>query len=265
MFYHPFYKKVKSSIETRKTSLCIGLDPDIDRLPDHIDKSLKGLQRFLFDIIDVTHDICIAYKPNISFFESLGIDGLRLLEKVRKRIPDNLPVIIDGKRGDIGNTSMMQARYIFDYFGADATTLHPYMGLDSLHPFFSYKDRFNFVLALTSNHSAVDIEKKVLCDDQPLYMHVASLCSEWNKTYSNIGLVAGATQKELSRIRNVNKDLIFLIPGIGTQGGSYKEAVETGRNSENIAVINVSRSILYCSKELDYLIKVRKKTETYIY
>jgi orotidine-5'-phosphate decarboxylase len=131
------------------------------------------------------------------------------LEKVRKKIPSDIPVIIDAKRGDIGNTSAKQARYIFDYFGADATTLHPYMGLDSLEPFFSYKDKFNFILTLTSNPSAIDFEKQVLSNGEPLYMYVAKKCKEWFSIYKNIGLVVGATQSELPEIRNLANNLIF--------------------------------------------------------
>jgi orotidine-5'-phosphate decarboxylase len=254
-----FYQKIATNKKKVNNHLCIGLDPDIDKIPDHFQKNINGLEKFLFEVIENTSDLCIAYKPNISFFEAFGIEGLKLLARVRKAIPDNTPVILDGKRGDIGNTSKMQARYIFDYFGADASTLHPYMGTDSLSPFFEYKDKFNFVLALTSNPGAKDFEKLKLESGVPLYQKVVETCVEWNKTYDNIGLVVGATQNELPEIRKTAKNLLFLIPGIGKQGGSYSEAVKNGNNKDSLSIINISRSILYCSKQKNFISEIRKK------
>jgi orotidine-5'-phosphate decarboxylase len=264
MLNHPFYQKVKANIQSKKTFICLGLDPDIEKIPDHFDKNIQGLELFLFDVIEATKDLCIAYKPNISFFEALGIDGLRLLEKVRKKIPDNIPVILDAKRGDIGNTSKMQARYIFDYFGADATTLSPYMGLESLQPFFDYKDKYHFVLTLTSNPGAKQFEKHNLDNGQPLYVKVAQACQETGNKDHNIGLVVGATQKEVIELRKIVPNLVFLIPGVGQQGGSYEDAVKHGTNIDNVAVINVSRSILYCSRNLDFTTKIQEKFLDYL-
>ena len=142
---HLFLKKLKEKHSKTNNFICVGLDPDLDRFPDNIPKTTKGIEEFLSQKIEETHDSCIAYKPNISFFEAHGIEGLKVLENICKKIPKDTPIILDAKRGDIGNTSKMQARFIFDYFGADATTLHPYMGKDSLEPFFNYKAEHIFI------------------------------------------------------------------------------------------------------------------------
>ncbi|RAP27975.1 orotidine-5'-phosphate decarboxylase [Candidatus Marinamargulisbacteria bacterium SCGC AG-343-D04] len=235
--------------------LCIGLDPDISKLPSGYPQSVDGLTHFLCDIIDISHEHCIAYKPNISFFEAYGIPGLKSLETVIQHIKKSVPVILDAKRGDIGNTSAMQARFIFDYLNADATTLHPYMGFDSLEPFFKYTEKYHFVLGLTSNPGAKDFETQVLDSGLPLYRHIITQLETWNRKFHNIGAVVGATQEELSIIRKSHPSLLFLIPGVGTQGGSYKEAYLNGKNDHNLALINASRSILYAAKEKSSLKK----------
>ena len=252
MTNHPFLEAISSKVTANGHYICVGLDPDLSKIPSHFPQTMSGLSDFLTQIIESTVDLAIAYKPNISFFEGFGLDGLKLLEKVCRRIDGRVPIIIDGKRGDIGNTSKMQARYMFDYFGADATTLHPYMGIDSLAPFFEYKDKFNFVLSLTSNPSAVDFEKCRLENNKPMYMYVAQTCSEWNSTYKNIGLVVGATQEEMPEIRSANPELLFLVPGVGHQGGSYDDVVRDGLNREGLVLINMSRSILYASNQKDF-------------
>lgn len=240
-----FYDKLKKNLDRTGTLLCVGLDPDLSRIPSFYSQNCEGIYQFLLDVIAQTQDKCIAYKPNISFFEGLGLDGLKVLEKIVRAIPDYIPVVIDAKRGDIGNTSKMQARYIYDYFGADATTLHPYMGEDSLLPFFDYKDKFNFVLALTSNPSAKQFEMRDLHDSTPLYRFIFEQCIAWHKQFQNVGVVVGGTQEHLKTLRSYSKDLLFLIPGIGAQGGDYNFAREAGANADGLALINVSRAVLY--------------------
>ncbi|MFA5880345.1 MAG: orotidine-5'-phosphate decarboxylase [Candidatus Margulisiibacteriota bacterium] len=242
---HLFYQKIKKNISARKNYICLGLDPDLNKLPVKYPQNIQGLTDFLINAIEDTKDLVICYKPNISFFEALGIDGLKLLEKICQIIPDNVPIILDAKRGDIGNTSKCQAKYIFDYFKADAITLHPYMGLDSLSPFFEYQDKFCFVLALTSNPGAGDFEKQTLANNKPLYSLVVERCAVWHQQYQNIGLVVGGTQKELGELRNINSDLLFLIPGVGAQGGDYQNSVNLGKNKDDLAIVNISRGILY--------------------
>lgn len=245
---HPFLSKLASNIKQKQSYLCIGLDPDPTKLPSQYPQTIHGIQSFLDDIVQKTLPFAIAFKPNISFFEALGIDGLRCLEQVVKRIPSHCPVILDAKRGDIGNTSRMQATFIYDFFRADATTLHPYMGLDSLKPFFDYKDKFNFVLALTSNPSATDFETLKQDNSTYVYQTIAKKCQDWNAISHNIGLVVGATHNtDLIQIRKETPHLLFLMPGVGSQGGSYQNAIKLGQNSSQMVIVNVSRSVLYAA------------------
>jgi len=244
---HPFIDRLQNNYHQTQNLICVGLDPDLKQLPSFYSANIDGIFSFLMDVVLSTLDLCICYKPNISFFEALGIDGLKMLKKLVKEIPNTHPVIIDAKRGDIGNTSAMQATYIFDILGADATTLHPYMGDDSLMPFFKYKNKFNFVLGLTSNPGAKTFEKLLLHNNDYLYEKIIKQCVDWNFQYNNIGIVAGATQSELNKIRSIDSELLFLIPGVGIQGGCYKDMMSLGCNNNNLAVINVSRYILYGS------------------
>lgn len=250
------YQKLLNNFNRIGHCLCVGIDPDLSKLPTKYPQTLNGLDQFLEELIKDTAQNVIAYKPNISFFEALGIEGLKLLEKVRKYIPSSVPLVLDAKRGDIGNTAKMQARYLFDYFGADASTLHPYMGIDSLEPFFQYKQQLHFVLGLTSNPSSNDFEKLLLNTQIPLYEHIIKQCIEWNKTFANIGIVAGATHKELSKIRKLDDKLLLLIPGVGAQGGSYSDAFKEGSNKDKIVLINSSRAILYNNPEMSFIEKI---------
>ncbi len=243
---HPLYQKCLEASKRVGNCLCIGLDPDLEKLPQNIAQTPEGVYEFLLEIIEETQENCIAYKPNISFFEGLGIEGLRCLEKLMKRIPKQSITIIDGKRGDIGNTSKQQAKFIYDYFGADATTVNPYMGYDSIEPFIAYKDKLNFLLALTSNSGSKDIQMAPLANGSYIYEHVIHCAKTWNAKYNNIGLVIGATQNEIiENCRKKAENMLFLIPGIGAQGGTYKNAHALGKTSEGLSIINASRSILY--------------------
>lgn len=223
----------------------MGLDPDLSQLPQGFDRTIQGIEAFLATVIDCTQGACIAYKPNISFFEGLGLEGLHLLKRIRHRIPQEIPVILDAKRGDIGNTSRMQARFIFEEFEADATTLHPYMGHDSLVPFFEYRDKYHFVLVLTSNSGASDLEKQPLASGKRLFEHTAELARNWHRTYQNIGFVVGATQTELETLRHQDSETLFLVPGVGEQGGDWNSAVANSQNQDGLTLINVGRGILY--------------------
>ena len=156
---HPIVRLLLKNKSRIQHCLCVGIDPDIEKIPDTFERSISGLNLFLEQLIKETSEYVLAYKANISFFEALGLEGLKTLESVRKHIPNSIPMILDAKRGDIGNTSSMQAKYLFDYFGADASTLHPYMGIDSLEPFFKYKEKLHFVLGLTSNPSSENFER----------------------------------------------------------------------------------------------------------
>ena len=238
-----------------KNLLCIGLDPDPELMP--------GVDMLQFNkaIIDATCDLVCAYKLNLAFYEAMGIEGATILEKTIKHAPSNIPLIGDAKRGDIGNTARAYARALFSVFGFDAATVNPYLGFDSLEPFINYQDKGIFILCRTSNKGALDFQN--LCTDGvPLYEMVAQKAREWN-IYGNIGLVAGATYpEELKRVRSICPEMPLLIPGIGTQGGDLASAVGYGVDARGEkAIINVSRQVLYASREEDFAQAARNTAE----
>ncbi len=234
-------KKLKASVEKRNSLLCVGLDFDPLKTDERFRSDPLGYNKL---IIEATKEFACAYKPNVAFYEALGINGISALEKTLKIIPSDAFVILDAKRGDIGNTSKMYAKAAFEIFGADAVTVSPYMGKDSVTPFLEYPGHGVFVLCLTSNPGASDFQK-LKCPHRYLYLEVAERCNEWASAYidSGVGLVVGATQDELKDVRNATS-LPFLIPGIGSQGGDLKKAVCEG-NSRGLAIINASRNIIY--------------------
>tara|TARA_Y100001970_G_scaffold288906_1_gene417643 strand:+ start:56 stop:862 length:807 start_codon:yes stop_codon:yes gene_type:complete len=237
-----FNNILKNTSESKKTKLCIGLDIDSDRMPDTMDKTLVGIQKYIQDIIDATTDLCIAYKLNMAFYERYGSKGYALMEKIVDYINGKNLTIADGKRGDIGNTTEKYAISIFDSIGFDSITVSPYMGSDSIIPFVKNKSKGVFVLCLTSNKSARDIQFQ---SDQgkTIYQNIAELCFKLNKN-NNIGLVVGATNPDfMNEIRNLN-NLPWLIPGIGAQGGDLEKSVLIS-NKNSTGIINVSRSIIF--------------------
>ncbi len=257
-----FKDKLLNKAIENKSWLCVGLDPDINKLPNEIDKNIVGVGKFLRSIIDATSDIVCAYKPNSAFYEQFGIEGVSLLREIISYVPDSIPVILDAKRGDIGNASRMYAVSAFDHLKADAITVNPYMGYDCVKPFLEYKDKGVIVLCLTSNPSSAEFQKRTISNKDcswALYKLVAEKVLSWNE-YGNIGLVAGATSPmELSEIREIiGDDIPILIPGVGAQGGDLEASLKMGSNSSGqLAIINVSRSALYASKESDYAEKSR--------
>jgi len=245
----PFFQRLAKAQERNQSLLCVGLDPDPAKLPAPFKRGgIQRVARFNQAIIKATADLVSAYKPNWAFYEALGLEGMRVLEKTLEAVPRHIPVIADAKRGDIGNTAKSYARAIFEVWGADAVTLSPYMGLDTLEPFLEYEDRAAYVLCLTSNPGAEDFELPGL-----VYLRVASALGQ-HDTRGNVGLVVGATQ--LGRIQGVRKaapNLPFLIPGVGTQGGSAQAAVqEAWGNRPGSVLVNVSRSVLYASSGNDF-------------
>ena len=215
-------------------------------------------------IIEATCDLVCAYKPNYAFFEAEGLDGLRALDATMKTVPSDVPVILDAKRGDIGSTATAYAKAAFEVWGADAVTLNPYMGSDSIEPFLAYEDRGVFILTRTSNPGGADFEELPIAYDEgvasahtgrsrPLYEHVTEHAVKWN-THGNIGLVVGATAPdELKRIRSIAPTMPILIPGIGTQGGDLEASIRNGVNADGLgAIINSSRGIIFASKGPDF-------------
>ena len=246
-----FLEKLARACRENRSLLCVGLDTDPSLLPPGI-----GIFEFNKAIIDATCDLVCAYKPNIAFYEALGATGMDALKQTRDYVPENIPVIIDAKRGDIGNTATAYARGLFDYYGFDAATVNPYLGYDALEPFMKYHDRGIFVLCRTSNPSAIDFQSLHLETDsgpRMLFEIVAEKVSQWNK-HGNLGLVVGATfPEELKQVRQSYPNMPLLIPGVGTQGGELSQVVSFGADAaHNRTIINSSRQVLYASKGKDY-------------
>lgn len=255
-----FIEKLAKSVQKNQSLLCIGLDPDPALMPDKI-----GVFEFNKAIIEATADLVCAYKPNIAFYEALGIEGLNALKHTRDHIPEDIPVIGDAKRGDIGSTAKAYAGSLFDYFEFDATTVNPYMGSDSVEPFIQYHDRGVFVLCRTSNAGAVDFQS-LSCEVDGgrhlLFEVVAEKVSQWN-THGNLGLVVGATYpEELKLIRQRFPDMPLLIPGVGAQGGELSKVVSYGVDAgRRRTIINSSRQIIYASREKDFAQAARRAAE----
>ena len=252
-----FTHKLHSASETNQSLLCVGLDPDPRLMP------IEDIFEFNRAIIDSTHDLVCCYKPNLAFYEAFGPPGLEALRRTLEHIPDDIPVIGDAKRGDIGNTARAYAAALFDYYGFDAVTANPYMGGDTLAPFVDYTDRGIFVVCRTSNPGSGDFQSLTVTRDNggqwPLYMEVAARCSDWN-TSGNVGLVVGATYpEELREVRALCPDLPILLPGIGAQGGDLRTSVANGLDSRGGGlVITSSRQVLYASRGNDFAQRARE-------
>jgi orotidine-5'-phosphate decarboxylase len=248
-----FVNKLLEAARRNRSLLCVGLDPDPQKLP------VKDVFEFNKAIIDATSDLVCAYKPNLAFYEALGIRGLQALKKTIAYIPADIPIIGDAKRGDIGNTASAYAKSLFGYFKFDAVTVNPYLGYDSIEPFLQYKDKGVFVLCRTSNHSAADFQDLMDNSGMRFYQSVAIRAREWNKE-NNIGLIVGATYPgELKEIRKMCPDMVLLMPGIGAQGGDLELSVKYGVDaSSEKAVIVAARQVLYASQGPDYAQAARK-------
>jgi len=253
-----FIEKLTNATHKNKSLLCVGLDPDPGLMPANI-----SVFEFNKAIIEATSDLVCAYKLNLAFYEALDDEGLDALKRTIKYIPDDIPVIGDAKRGDIGNTAKAYARSIFSNLNFDATTVNPYLGFDSIEPFIQYRDKGVFILCRTSNAGAVDFQA-LRCETEehsyrPLFELVALKASQWN-TYGNIGLVVGATYpEELRLIRQNHPEILILIPGIGAQGGDLASAVRYGVDAQGEkAIINSSRQIIYASREKDFAPAARR-------
>jgi len=233
--------------------ICVGLDTDINKIPGHIKMDVNPVVSFNNAIIEATRNSVAAYKINFAFYEKDGAAGINNLEKTLSFIPEDILVIADAKRGDIGNTSKMYAKSIFESLSFDASTLNPLMGKDSLDPFLDYDEKLHFILALTSNPGANDFEKLQLSDGTFLFQKIISKVLEWNEK-KNCGIVFGATNKdELRENIKLFSDLPVLLPGIGTQGGSLQDVIESFKTvGRNNYLINVSRGIIYKSNRDDF-------------
>lgn len=252
-------------IKTKKSFLCIGLDTDIQKIPKFLLKSEDPIFEFNKKIIDATNSYCVAYKPNIAFYESLGINGWKALEKTINYINSSYPeifTIADAKRGDIGNTSSMYAKAYFETLNFDSITINPYMGKDSVEPFLEYKNKHTILLALTSNVGAFDFQTKNIVDNSnKLYEEVIKTSTSWENS-NQLMYVVGATKASyLKEIRNIVPNNFLLIPGVGAQGGDLKEVCDNGLNNEVGLLINSSRSIIYASNDTNFDIDAAKNAQ----
>jgi orotidine-5'-phosphate decarboxylase len=243
-----FFDTLAARCEAIQSSLCIGLDPDPRRIPKHLGSGPEAVYRFCAEVIEATADAAAAFKPNLAFFESIGIEGWNVLDQVIDHIPKEVPVILDGKRGDIGSTALHYARALFERLRASAVTVNPYLGSDAVEPFLEFEGRGVYILCLTSNPGALDFQLH-----HDLYLQVARKVREWN-TRGNCGLVVGATKAQLlTNVTTIAPDLPMLIPGLGAQGGDL-EAMMTaapGRPRHHL-LFNVSRSIIFAADDASY-------------
>lgn len=243
-----FRERVRETARKNRSWACVGLDPDPAKLPGKRGGA-DETRDFLLDIIDRTRDVVCCYKPNAAFFEALGEGGHEALKAVVEAAGRHAPVILDAKRGDIGNTAQAYATWAFDVMRADAITASPYMGRDSIEPFAQRAEKGVFLLARTSNPGGADLQSLKLANGEYVYERVVKLAREWN-TRHNLGLVAGATAPdELRRIRQLaGNDMLLLVPGVGAQGGSAEDAIRSGGNTDgDNAIVNSSRGILYAA------------------
>lgn len=248
-------------IQQKKSFLCIGLDVDLEKIPQHLLTKEDPIFEFNKTIIDATHDLCVAYKPNIAFFEAYGVKGWISLKKTIQYINENYPqifTIADAKRGDIGNTSTMYAKAFFQDLEFDSITVAPYMGKDSVEPFLSFENKHTIMLALTSNEGAFDFQT-LTTNGKELYQQVIETSKTWKNT-QNLMYVVGATKAEyFQEIRKIIPESFLLVPGVGAQGGNLQEVCKYGMNKNVGLLINSSRGIIYASKNQDFGIKSREE------
>ena len=254
-------KQLISQIKQKQSFLCVGLDTDIERIPKHLLKLEDPVFEFNKQIIDATKDLCVAYKPNIAFYESMGVSGWKSLQKTLDYIPENILIIADAKRGDIGNTSRMYAKAFFENLNFDAVTVAPYMGSDSVMPFLEFSNKWVIILALTSNKGGLDFQNIKDEDGKQLFEQVLETSKNWG-TDENMMYVVGATRaNQLSEIRNIIPNHFILVPGIGAQGGSMQEVAKYGLNSDCGLLVNSSRGIIYAGNGTDFSEKAKEQAQ----
>lgn len=247
-------------IQERRNFLCVGLDTDIRKLPKAILQEANPVLAFNKAIIDATRDYCVSYKINTAFYESMGWQGWKTMEETLAYIGREHLVIADAKRGDIGNTADMYARTFFEQLSFDALTLAPYMGCDTLEPYFKYPNKWGIVLALTSNPGSADFEQ-LSCGDGFLYETVIRKVSAMAGPEQCMFVVGATKPREMESIRQLIPQHFLLVPGVGAQGGSLQEVFQYGANAEIGLLINASRSILYASSGEDFAIKAREEAK----
>ena len=253
-----------NQIKTKRSFLCVGLDTDLKKMPEHLLKEEDPIFAFNKAIIDATADYCVSYKPNLAFYEAFGVKGLISFEKTIKYLKDNYPnhfIVADAKRGDIGNTSAMYARTFFDEYDVDSLTVAPYMGEDSVTPFLGYEGKWVILLALTSNKGSHDFQLTEDNNGERLFEKVLRTSQNWGNA-DNMMYVVGATQGRMFEdIRKIVPNHFLLVPGVGAQGGSLEEVCKYGMNKDCGLLVNSSRGIIYPSKGEDFAEQAAKNAK----
>ena len=251
-------KELYQTIMQKGSYLCVGLDTDINRIPKHLLGEKDPILEFNRQIINATKDLCVAYKPNVAFYEAQGSRGWRSLERTMDLIPETHFTIADAKRGDIGNTSRMYAKAFFENMNFDAVTVAPYMGIDSVAPFLEFENKWVILLALTSNKGSKDFQFSSQEKEQPLYEKVMRIAQQWGNP-DNLMFVTGATQSaHIEKIRKIAPDNFLLVPGVGAQGGSLHGVSMPGLNGHGGLLVNSSRGIIYAGDGEDFAVKARE-------
>jgi orotidine-5'-phosphate decarboxylase len=252
-----FLERLHTAAHRNSSWLCVGLDPDPASLPAEV-----GVESFLRGIVDATRDLVCCYKPNLAFFEALGVAGQHALRSLLRDVPGEIPVLIDAKRGDTPQTMRAYARAIFEELDADAATVNPYLGGDSLEPFFAYRDRGVFVLCKTSNPGAAEMQDLMVEGSEPLFVRVARRAMTWDR-FGTLGLVVGATYpSDVAAVRQIAPRVPILLPGVGAQSGDLERSVQAGVDVDGAsAIVNASRSILYASAGGDWQAAARAEAQ----
>ncbi|SFN87681.1 orotidine-5'-phosphate decarboxylase [Bizionia echini] len=256
-------QQLTEQIQKKQSFLCIGLDVDLNKIPQHLLQEEDPIFAFNKAIIDATHQVCVAYKPNTAFYEAYGMKGWQALEKTINYLNEKHPdifTIADAKRGDIGNTSSMYAKAFFEDLAFDSVTVAPYMGKDSVEPFLAFKNKHTILLALTSNQGAFDFQTK-LVDDKELYKQVLETSKSWENS-KNLMYVVGATKAEyFAEIRKIIPNSFLLVPGVGAQGGNLQDVCKYGLADNVGLLINSSRGIIYASNQSDFAEAAAQKAQ----
>ena len=258
-----FREKLDAIVAKNNSLLCVGLDPDISKIPVHFRNDQDVFFQFNKAIIEATHDLVCTYKPNIAFYEAEGVEGLQQLKKTIEYIKSNhpnIPILLDAKRGDIGNTNSKYAKAIYEYWDVDATTVYPHLGLDSVKPFLEYKDKLTILLIKTSNPDAKTFQS-LNTEGEPFYYKMAQVIAKW--PYDNIGIMIGATYpEELAKVRSLFPNSIFLSPGIGAQAGDIGAAIKAGLDKQKKGIMfNASRSVIFAASGMDFAEKAREQAQ----
>lgn len=262
-----FRQKLENIIQKNNSLLCVGLDPDLEKLPQSFLKKKHSIYEFNKWVIDQTADLVCSYKPQIAFYASLGLAGIKALSKtidyIHLKYP-KIPVILDAKRGDIGSTAKQYAREVFDVYFADAATVSPFLGFDSLKPFLEREEKGIIILARTSNQGASDFQD-LLIGTTPLYIEIAKKVVAWDKIYKNCLMVVGATWPEqLCKVREIAQDMFLLIPGIGAQGGDLESTLKSGLTKDKSGlIISSSRGIIYADNPRESAKRLKEEINKY--